>query len=86
MASKEKRYCLRFNKNIFLVEDNGVTVCNCSRPQENTKDNPCAVICVHNITTQALVNQLKKKKGLSDEAIVTSLEPLGYRDWAPNKD
>lgn len=85
MPGKEKRYCLRFNKNIFLIEDKGGMVCACSLPQEDKKDDRCAVICVHNTTTQALVNQLKTKKGLSDELIATTLEPLGYRDWAPLK-
>ena len=85
MPLKEKRYCLRFNKNIYLIDNDGMSGCDCSQPHEDNK-NPCAVICVHNITTQALVMQIKKKKGLSDEAIADTLEPLGYRDWAPIKD
>jgi len=85
MTEKEKRYCLRFNKNVFLIDNNGKMTCTCSLPQEDQKEDPCAVICVHNMKTQALVNQLKQKKGLSDETINTSLEPLGYRDWAPLK-
>ena len=86
MSLREKRYCLRFNKNIFLADNNGLMVCESSQPQEDNKENPCAVICVHNITTQALVDQIKKKKNLSDRDISETLEPLGYRDWAPIKD
>ncbi len=85
MSERQKRYCLRFNKNIILSDKDDMLVCECSIPKEK-RETLCAVICVHNQKTQLLVAQMKKQRNLSEEDIQTSLEPFGYRDWASIKD